>query len=62
MLVAEPYVPPGQGVHAADVAPPVEQEPTGQGPEQVASTWPVTLPKVPAGRACRQPSVAPPVE
>ena len=51
--VVLPYVPAGQGVQAAEVAPPVEYEPTGQGPVQLALVDP-PVPYTPAGHCAVQ--------
>ena len=60
-LVA-PYVPAGQGVHAASVAPPVEYVPGAQLPEQAADVSPALLPYLPPGHGVQAAVAAPPAE
>ncbi len=52
-------MPAGQGVHADEVAPPVEYLPGAQRPEQAAVASPGAEPKVPLGQGVQAAEVAP---
>ena len=59
--VLEPYLPAGHGVQAAVVAPPVENDPRGQLPEQADVVDP-PRPYVPAGHAAVHVELVSPAE